>query len=298
VLWAQWASINADVSSTRLACVIDPEALVLGSVALGNGERRFLDMVVWLAKSLSHLLSVQRVRTLSVAFPNGLEHAGWFAYWAVELAGDRRWDSLAQPPASGMTRQGKGPEKVQLSSPAALMLRLRSGFGVGVKADLLTYLLTIQGAPQTAMDIAAATGYTDKTIRVAARELFMAGFAEESSEYPVRYSTSPQFSSSFVRLLYHEDKVAIPKWCHWAQVLPFLLRIAHWRDDVLLDEYLAASAARDLYEEFDTTFRALGMRMPRPESHKGSAYLPVFAEFTSQLDTWIEEEEADVSATR
>ncbi len=153
------------------------------------------------------------------------------------------------------------------------MVKLRAGFGVGVKADLLAYLLCLRGEPRAATEIAGAIAYTDKTVRIAVRDLGLAGFVEETSEYPARYATPP-------------------RWCYWAQVLSFLLQVAVWESDSRLtsNSYVASSRARDLFTEYEAVFRAVGIRMPRPEPHPGTAYLAPFEEFVAELGSWLEED--------
>lgn len=295
-LWRQWAVVNPLVRTrgpSARACLLDPEALVLGSLALADRESRLVDLLAWWAERESALTSVQRMRTLLAEFSGAESRLGWFAHWALHLGGDRRWKGAAEEPDTPEPRQGKGPEVPRLDHPATLMVKLRAGFGVGVKADLLAYLLCLRGQPRAATEIADAIGYTDKTVRIAVRDLGLAGFVEETSEYPARYATPPGVAESFLVLMYgRRRQAAPPRWCYWAQVLSFLLRVAGWESDPQLtgDSYVASSRARDLFAKYEAVFRAIGVRMPRPEPHPGTAYLPPFEEFVAELGSWLEED--------
>ena len=61
----------------------------------------------------------------------------------------------------------------------ALTLRLRAGFGINAKADVLALLLGLAGAPADLKLIAAATAYTERAVRTAAEEMALAGFIQE-----------------------------------------------------------------------------------------------------------------------
>lgn len=290
-LWRQWSIINPTVASEGApdgTCVVDLEALVLATGAFLGEERRFADLLAWLATRASGLLSVQRMRTLMRAMPHAEPGAATFAHWALERGGDRRWKTVARSPGTSTPRTGKGPELPRVTGRAALMLRLRAAFGVGVKADLLTYMLCLDGEPRSAPDVADAIGYTDKTVRLALRDLHLAGLIEEFSDYPVTYATRPASARTFMHVLYGR-KVDVPEWCPWSRVYGFLMQLSTWRQDSSItgSAYIASSHARDLFSTYEAPFRSHQLRMPRPEAYPGEAYLPVFEKFLARLETWL-----------
>ena len=70
--WSQWSALTAAAvpSEGRPArTLVDPEALVLASLAVGHRERRLDDVVASWATHASHLMSLQRMRTLASRFP-------------------------------------------------------------------------------------------------------------------------------------------------------------------------------------------------------------------------------------
>jgi hypothetical protein len=137
--------------------------------------------------------------------------------------------------------------------------------------------------------MAAAIGYSDKTVRLAVRELKLAGLVDEINDYPVQYAMQTTFAQGFLGLIYGA-KASIPAWCHWSQVYGFLLTIAAWREDPRISDgdYIASSLARDLYARYEVAFRTQQLRFPRPEPHPGAEYCPVFAKFVSQVGSWLE----------
>ena len=96
--WAQWSSLGAptaDASATT--SIIDPETLVLVSLAMLGEERRLADMLTWWAHVGSRLLSVQRMKVLAEAYPECVrERLGRFARSAMESK-DALWADQPVP---------------------------------------------------------------------------------------------------------------------------------------------------------------------------------------------------------
>src|SRR5579859_663445 len=94
--WAQWSAIGFGAGSRPGRAIVDPEALVLASLAFGDHERRLERvMLMWLGSG-SHLLGVGRLTTMMDAYPVSMAHR--VAEFAAEAAerGDARWKRLAK----------------------------------------------------------------------------------------------------------------------------------------------------------------------------------------------------------
>src|SRR2546430_15719782 len=71
--WTQWGAIFSFPASRRQAhAIVDPEALVLGSLALREHEPRLRGVVQLRARYESRVLSVQRLKNLGPLFPAGV----------------------------------------------------------------------------------------------------------------------------------------------------------------------------------------------------------------------------------
>ncbi len=295
--WAQWISLGAAVSSNRtpaFRAVVDPEALVLVSLAMSETERRLWDILGGWAHEGVHLLSVQRMQTLAPRFPE--ETRGRlrdFARLAVE-AGDRRWGSLARNAAGASAApRGKPFGRLRLVPGTALMLRLRAGLGVGSKADVLTYLLADGGAPRSVKDAVFATGYTDRAVRTALEEMARAGFVAQSAGRPATYAADPVPWSSLLGLAVRgtqEDRtvVAIPRWRAWSSVYAFLVAASEWAREAEVQawsEYVAGSRARTLVEQHAAPLRLAGFGAAVPARTTDAAW---FAALVEDLAGWIE----------
>lgn len=290
-VWAQWSVLNPmllrDSSARVPSSIIDPEALVLASLGLWEAERRLVDVLAWWAARGATLLSTRRIETLRTGFPGDTaERLGHFALWARQ-GGDTRWKPRAVDDVP--VRAGKGPSELRLSGPGTLLLRLRAGFGVSAKSDVLAFLLALDGEPAALREIARAVGYADKNVRVAARDLVLGGFLEERDSYPVAYASRPGFARGLVRLLsWNNSAEAVPNWCHWAAVYPFLLSVMSWgEEDGFSNPYVLSSRARDLFGEYRWLFRSAELRVPEPKHYPGEQYLDAFSDTLELLSSWL-----------
>src|SRR5205085_9247560 len=130
-------------SKRRAAAIIDPEALVLLSLTLMDTEKRLWDLIAGWIERASRLLSLQRTKNLLKTFPpSTLSRVRQLAMLAVEVGKDMRWKNLVGRGLDHAPRTGKrGRVIAELIEPPALTLRLRLGFGVGVKPDMLSFML-------------------------------------------------------------------------------------------------------------------------------------------------------------
>lgn len=296
--WRQWRSLGAltggpelhesEHQSNKGSPIVDPEALVLLSLQVRDDERRLDDFLGWIASVGAPLLSVQRMQNLARHFPErtGIR-LGAFARLAAE-AGDRRWrrhwrgaiDFELAP------RAGKGAEHLALHMPAALVLRLRAGFGVGTKADLLAFLLGLAGRRVTVREAAEALGYSEVALRTAAQEMVLAGFVREVPGRPARYEADTE---AWVQLLAYDeadDANDSLTWQHWAGTFAFLAAVLTWVQagrEAAWSPYVWSSRARDLCELHRRALDAARFRLPDEARYRGSAYLSAFAEAMQEV---------------
>lgn len=276
--WRQWSALGASVGGSRPRTAMDPEALVLASLALVPHERRLGDVLLWWTSVGAPLLSVQRVRSLSRVFPQAVADGalGAFAASAVE-AGDRRWKRLAGP--SGLdARPGKGAERPDLSDPSALVLRLRAAFGMTAKADLFAVLLGTE-QPQTVRDLAEASGYSAVAARIALGEMALARVVELTGTSPASYRVADALRWSAVL-----SGGTRPRWGWWAEAFGALLAVSEWGTEAQSwSPYVASSKARDLAERHARPLRLLAPEAPRLDGYRGEEALAPFAATVREL---------------
>lgn len=285
-LWAQWRVVSpVPAWRGRLArALIDPEALVLGSLALVEQERRFGDLArVWAGPG-ARVLSAQRMRNLLPDHPSRVaDRLAAFARTAVEH-GDLRWRPLAGR-AKPLRARAKDPTTGLISrEPAALVLRLRLGFGVGIKPDVLAFLLGVHGTRQTVPAIAAATHYYQRAVRRAMEDLAAGGFVRSQATAPASYSVDIAVWRELLQ--FGEDP---PVWRSWHSLFSFVSRLVTWVEEVGgrdLTHYVLSSRARDFLEAERPRLET-ALRLPDPTGYAGERYLKVFEKSLAEVSDWL-----------
>lgn len=298
VAWAQWGALTAaavPVEQPRVRSIVDPEALILLSLAVRDRERRLNDLLAGWAKAGSSLVSIQRLKTLAKAYPESVrEQVPDFARFAAD-AGDRRWRSHAAETGAtiGPTPRQKDIGTLRLTEGPALMLRLRAGIGVGAKADLLTFLLGLQGAATDLKRMALATGYTDRAMRTAAEEMSLARFIHHVEGPPSEYRADAEAWGGVLELhqanTRHRDNLDAPRWHFWSVAFSFLTGVIDWQDRASREgwsDYVASSRARDLMEVHRRRLQNTGVSVTDGRDARGAAYLDSFRDVVEQVSAW------------
>ena len=288
--WNQWHSLGARVVTkeerTALS-IIDPEALVLISLAMLEEERRLADLLAWWVGVASRLLSVQRMKVLVEAFPEYVkDRFGQFARSAVD-AKDARWRRYASIESFEVRSHTRRASVLpSLASSSASLFKLRSGFGVTAKADVLAFLVSRQGQDASIQTLKQATGFGGVTIRDATRDMVRARFIYEKRKQPVSYYASHAQWSTVLGL-----NTGVPAWRYWASVFAFLAHIDAWSRscNAKTSEYMLSSQARDLYEAHRDVFIDNRLSVPNPADYSGAAYLGAFQETILALTRWVKQ---------
>jgi hypothetical protein len=286
--WSQWRALGASASGAKAAAaIIDPEALVLLSLALADEERRFWDLLAWWARVGAQLLSVQRIKNLAPAYPEAVRlKLGQFAHLARSEGGDFRWKALARPQPARTIRLKKGlGAQPALAEPTTLLLRLRAGFGVGIKADVLGFLLGLQGTWAIARDITEATSYTSQAVRRALEDMAAARMLEVTRQTPAKYRVDP---GGWMELLGIRGNP--PAWRDWQPVFAFLGELSEWAEgdgSLKASPYVISSRARDLFERHQSAFGRNRIAVPDPQDYPGEKYLGAFEQTLRALEQWI-----------
>lgn len=288
VLWRQWGTLGASTGSDPARSLIDPEALVLASLVFQEEERRLSDILRWWARTGAPLLSVTRTRSLARRFPGTIrERLGAFAAMAVHEGQDFRWRPFVLPSGrpEGRGRKSLGAQP-RFTPPPALLLRLRLGFGVTVKADLLAMLLGSSGGWLSIREIAASLGYTPQSIRRATDDLVVARLLQATGQTPTGYRVDPK---RWAGLLGGPAK--LPPWRRWTPAFAFVAALSEWMQkgagSVVSSDYVLSSQLRDIVEGHQDALVQNRLSVPRPEDYPGEAYLAAFRNTLAVLETWL-----------
>jgi hypothetical protein len=281
--WTQWSTLGFAAPSAGVQpghAIVDPEALLLASLAFDKDERR-LERVLWSwLDSGVRLLSASRMANLVSDYPGWMaERVGRFAADAV-AAGDPRWKRMAgKARASGRAPAGRGvaaAATMPLRDRTTLLLRLRLAFGVGIKADALTYLVARQGLRATVREMASDLGYFDRAVRRAVEDLAAARFVTMEATSPVSFRVDVKPWQAL--LGFAKDRE--PLWRNWRELYAIVVGILEWgavADRAGWTPYVAASRLRDAFESLEPMLQRASVG-ERPD-------------WGSPPDRWLEEME-------
>ena len=279
-LAAQWTALGAQLDGPAGTRVVDLEALLAATARLAPGEPRLAEVA--LAWSVRHGSAVNGARLRTVAAE--VDAAANLAdlAMAVRNAGGPPWPTSPGTDASGVSSPWSAidprPGIVvvrDLATPARLVWRLRAGFGVNARADILAALLAAP-APLSIADLAARTRFGKRAVAGAVADMALAGLAD----------VERTGNADRVRLA---DGAPVRAWLA-DPAAPASDEASRWR---------CVLAAVDLHDRIDGTsyaVRAVEGRAAadtlRPALAAGGLPRPdatVFgAAFASEVDAWLE----------
>lgn len=224
VLWRQWRAIGGAASGSPVTKQVDPEMLCLASLALAADEPRLAVVLEDWLRLGARYLSTQRAKNLAANMPDGERLASRLARIALTAAGDPRWKSFLSKGAVAtreepLRQRSGGPD---LLAPPALTLRLRNAFGVGLKADLLAFLIgqRIRVSVSTAAD---SLGYAVPTVFRGLQDLHASGLVQVTKQLAAAeyWLDAPTWQSVLGKPYVY--------WGFWHEVFGYVLAIGAWR---------------------------------------------------------------------
>jgi hypothetical protein len=237
LLWKQWRAVGAMANADSPArTIVDPEALILMSFWMGEEEPRLFDVLrAWVDRH-SALVSMQRLGNLREKFPSAVrDQVTALASYRVGERRDIRWKSLLRYETTRtIGRKGdKGRAgEIPFRQWSSLMLQLRQGMGIGVKADVLAFLLgpgTSLPEWESASAIASALSYGPTSVRRAADDLAEARFirslptSQGARESQRMYCGDP---GKWAQVL--ELSPYVPGWGFWTERYLFVIEAWTW----------------------------------------------------------------------
>lgn len=263
VLWRQWRAVGGQTATRGTAqAIVDPEALLLLSLAMTDNEPRLGDVLHDWTLLNADLLSVQRFKNLAAAYPRATaKRLAWLARLVTVEVKDLRWRSLYADERVNLAAAGSDPElrankrravRVRPNAPATLAFRLRLGFGVGAKADVLTLLIGTAGDGASVREIAGATGYTVAAVRRSAEDMAAAGLLQVTAEQPVRFRADAGAWGNVLGVGREP-----PPWRNWKARFAFVADFLAWERVAQakpLSAYVLGVKGRELLERHKHAF--------------------------------------------
>lgn len=245
--WRQWGAIASGAAAAPARTIIDPEALLVTSLVLGEREPRLGELTDWFMISLSQVLSVGRTRRLAKDLtPDVAERLRRVAGLAVSRGRDSRWKKLGPEtdPRLRASLSMRSAMKPRYQDPAALVFRLRMGLGVGIKADTLAFLLGAD-AWCTTREISDATAWNTVAVRRALDDLTLAGFIESSDPVEWRTARARQYRADRDRWSEAAHLAADCGWGYHKERFTLAIRAAQLLDPANAAQRLDAVALGD-----------------------------------------------------
>jgi hypothetical protein len=287
--WDQWGQMGVSAGAQRREIrATDPEALLLLTFEVGREEPRLFEEVLdWLVVN-ERLISVQRLRNLAADDDDrALVEAvvGWLGQnrrrprlgaksSAYDVERDPRpfFRNLALPvtdpdpaffaqgflkPATERSGKSRSPD---LRLPINFAFRLRLILGIGVRAEVVRILLTVDASMVNAQALAAMTTYTKRNVQDAASALAAAGAA--TTWVVGNENRFGPTLSNWERFL---EIGELPLHVDWPQLLRACRVVLRWLDEAAeadFSDYMRLSEARALLEEIEPDLRFAGVPSP------------------------------------
>jgi hypothetical protein len=314
--WRQWAQVGLSANVTGSdRWAIDPEALILFTIEVARRDPRLFDeMLDWLVRN-RRLLTMQRLRNLTVHFPIDPDLVRAVFAWAGEsmpslrnAKSDRRQSGhpegipvfsrdvlsfVADPdPAFAacgyirprVSRSGKSREP-DARQPANLAFQLRYLFGAGSRSEVMRVLLTFADGSLDAARIADEAAFAKRNVSDTLASLV------ESRVVKARWSGNERiflaYRNKWAELLEVGPSAEyMPTFVSWVHLFPPCLEIMSWLEieaETTDSEYLISSRARDLTERVSADLESVGFGSPLSRPLPGAAYLTAFADTVDWL---------------
>jgi hypothetical protein len=309
-LWREWAALGVlGTAGTEARWIIDPEILLLLTSEIARHDARLFDEVLDWLRINSRWINTQRLRSLHIK--HDLGDGGVLAAVArVMMKHDpaTKWGKLSQiaaprEPAEPLFFGGHQPlratvrepdpdfatygllrptffprsvsQPVAMSHPCALQFRLRALFGLGMRADVLCYLLTRDGAHPSA--VARDLGYSQKRVQDTMVELAVSECVRVRRNGRLKiYEVDQEQWSEFLvpRTAWLPRSI---DWLALARGLTTLWR-GVWATPPYGDDYVASSKMRKTMRAAKDDLHAstIGFDIENDRGHIAEAYLPVF----------------------
>jgi len=285
--WDEWAQMGVLASAKRVSpWAQDPEALIVFTLEVARGDPRLFDELLdWLLVDES-LLSVRRLRALC----DGPEDErlvdaalGWIALRRPQarLALRAKVDGEPVPLFRGMSTGVRKPDpafaaagwsrpiaepsgkarRPDLDAPINLAFRLRELLGVGVRAEVVRFLLTVDAQHVNAQLVAGSVCFAKRNVHEVLASLHAAGVVRQwTVGNEQRYVIDKEGWATLLGV----DPGALPSEQPWPQLLRGLRAVLRWLQRPELDDlsdYLLSSQARDLLEGVRRDFEYAGIHV-------------------------------------
>jgi hypothetical protein len=323
-LWRQWSALGVlGESRAEDAWVIDPEPMLLFTLEIGRYEPRLFDEVLdWLVVN-GKWIDLQRLRGILKGKDEALTKLiGAVAIFLSEKSDERKWQNIArfckpetrkhsdraeslflskdgnrhlpspEPDLSFLSCGFNRPEikirrltrEVPITSQGTIRFLLRALFGVGSRAECLTYLLTNEGGHPS--EVARAIGLSVRGTQDTLIDLSRSGLiltrtrGKRKMEYWLSHERWWEFLTKG-----SISEIKKPIWIDWISLYSALSKVWAAFNELSkegLSDYMRSSKLRDSMETVANEFLKSGLDIPKvPGKHVR------FQEYEKAFETFI-----------
>jgi len=173
--WIQWIALGVDAVGEPDDAVVDPEALIALTAELGDADARLRDVSTDWCVAYGRYVNGARLKQVVRELRTPSEAIGEYVA-TVAASGGPAWPMATEPRHRYATR-GKARLDSARTRPR-LRIRLRAGFGVNARADVLAALLAAPRDGLSVADLARKTRFTKPSTAFAVDALVLAGLLE------------------------------------------------------------------------------------------------------------------------
>jgi len=269
-LAAQWIALGVSLPGDADRTLVDPEALIVMTALRGGAEPRLTEGALDWCVRYGTAINGGRLRAITAEIGGDARAVAGFAA-TVAVAGGPRW-----PVAVGEGRPYQSRDKTlvtNLRAPGAFAWRLRSAFGVAVRADIVAVLASSPGWAPSIAELAAVTRSTKRNVAIATRSLKLGEIVEidrVGNEQRVRLTSHAGF---------HDWLGAVPDPADWASRYAIAEAVCAFGERRAMSAVVAAVEARVLVARLLPGIQRTGFPTPDIDV-KGNA-------FTAAFDSWL-----------
>lgn len=322
LLWRQWSTLGTYTTTPSLAsAVIDPEALVCATSWFARYSPRLFDEAMdWLGTN-DGLISIDRLKSIAGMFSADTRAALgavldylWEAQGKTKFRGKssrwererskrnealfRSWPALAEPAGGNndevFLRWGfeRGPVELRemslspnLENAANMRFVLRDLFGLGVRAEVATYLIAVGRGNSS--QIAKSVTQNQRAVYAVLDDFTKGGFA-----YKMETGREIVFTVDTERWGLFVELKGEARFIQWADVFSALQEILVDRiedEKAYASPYLASSRLREISPRIIRKLANAGAMSPIPDSRKypgeefNAAFLGYIDKATNEL---------------
>jgi len=177
--WSLWTELGVQGHKrNHQNCLISLEELVILTTVLAEIDPRLRDESLDWCIQYHHFLSISRLKTLIKDCNDVVQRAFSTYSSTLNSMSHARWPVFQETQPLQIILSHKSRLR-PLESPALLNIRVRSVFGTGARADLITFFLSHEDADFSISDT-VEIGYSKRNLAEILEELSLGGIVEMS----------------------------------------------------------------------------------------------------------------------